>query len=344
MAAVAAGIRHVQATINGYGERCGNANMVSILANLALKTPHELVPGRRRRPRRPDRARRARSPRSPTSPRTTTSRTSAGRRSPTRAASTARPWPRSSGATSTSIRPRSATPAGSSSPSSAAGPTPSIRAEQLGHELEGVVDPRELSTAHQAARGRGPRVRGRRGVASSCSSAATQPDYAAPFRIVDYTCLVEQRDGRELLAEATVKVEVDGEVLHTAADGNGPVNALDAALRKALGAFYPGIDERPPRRLQGAHPRRRRGDGRPDAGHHRLADGARDLVDDGQRHEHHRGLGGGPRRLARVRDLEVRRRAAAPRRAALHDGSASQRADPTAASTPDARPRGGARR
>src|SRR5918993_1456241 len=44
MAAVAAGIRHVQATINGYGERCGNANMVSILANLALKTPAELVP------------------------------------------------------------------------------------------------------------------------------------------------------------------------------------------------------------------------------------------------------------------------------------------------------------
>jgi len=44
MAAVAAGIRHVQGTINGYGERAGNANMVSILANLALKTPHELVP------------------------------------------------------------------------------------------------------------------------------------------------------------------------------------------------------------------------------------------------------------------------------------------------------------
>jgi 2-isopropylmalate synthase len=44
MAAVQAGIRHVQATINGYGERAGNANMVSILANLALKTPHGLVP------------------------------------------------------------------------------------------------------------------------------------------------------------------------------------------------------------------------------------------------------------------------------------------------------------
>jgi len=69
-----------------------------------------------------------------------------------------------------------------------------------------------------------------------------QADYVAPFRIVDYTCLVEQRAGRELLAEATVKVEVAGEVLHTAADGNGPVNALDAALRKALRAFYPQLD------------------------------------------------------------------------------------------------------
>ena len=90
--------------------------------------------------------------------------------------------------------------------------------------------------------------------------------------------LVEQRTGRELLAEATVKVEVDGEVLHTAADGNGPVNALDGALRKALAGFLPGARRRPPRGLQGAHPRRRRGDGRSDAGHHRLAGRLDDLV------------------------------------------------------------------
>ncbi|MEI8332740.1 MAG: citramalate synthase, partial [Chloroflexota bacterium] len=44
LAAVQAGMRHVQATINGYGERCGNANMVSILANLALKMPLQLIP------------------------------------------------------------------------------------------------------------------------------------------------------------------------------------------------------------------------------------------------------------------------------------------------------------
>ena len=51
IAAVQAGVRHVQATINGYGERCGNANMVSILANLALKTADALAARGRRRPR-----------------------------------------------------------------------------------------------------------------------------------------------------------------------------------------------------------------------------------------------------------------------------------------------------
>ena len=69
-----------------------------------------------------------------------------------------------------------------------------------------------------------------------------RPDYLAPFSIVDFTVIVEQHRGRPDRAEATVRVEVAGEQLHTAADGNGPVNALDRALRKALGAFYPQLD------------------------------------------------------------------------------------------------------
>ena len=44
--------------------------------------------------------------------------------------------------------------------------------------------------------------------------------------------------------EATIKLEVDGsEVEHTAAEGNGPVNALDRALRKALERFYPALKD-----------------------------------------------------------------------------------------------------
>jgi 2-isopropylmalate synthase len=51
--------------------------------------------------------------------------------------------------------------------------------------------------------------------------------------------MVEHRQGRGTFAEATVKVNVGGERMHTAAEGNGPVNALDAALRKALTPIYP---------------------------------------------------------------------------------------------------------
>ncbi len=43
------------------------------------------------------------------------------------------------------------------------------------------------------------------------------------------------------MAEAMIKVRVGTEVIHTAAEGNGPVNALDQALRKALIQFYPSL-------------------------------------------------------------------------------------------------------
>lgn len=68
-----------------------------------------------------------------------------------------------------------------------------------------------------------------------------RPDYIPPFRVLDYVVMVERRDGRSPLAEAAVKVLVGGEVVHTAAEGNGPVNALDAALRKALLPCYPQL-------------------------------------------------------------------------------------------------------
>jgi 2-isopropylmalate synthase len=66
--------------------------------------------------------------------------------------------------------------------------------------------------------------------------------YMPPFELVDYFVNVEHRDGRGTFAEATVKVRVNGEILHTAAEGNGPVNALDIALRKALLPTYPQLE------------------------------------------------------------------------------------------------------
>ena len=65
--------------------------------------------------------------------------------------------------------------------------------------------------------------------------------YKPPFELIDFFVNVEHRQGRGIFAEAMVKVRVQGEVLHTAAEGNGPVNALDLALRKALSGYYPQI-------------------------------------------------------------------------------------------------------
>jgi 2-isopropylmalate synthase len=66
--------------------------------------------------------------------------------------------------------------------------------------------------------------------------------YQPPFELVDFLVNVEHRTGRGLFAEAMVKVRVDGAVYHTAAEGDGPVDALNTALRKALVGHYPEID------------------------------------------------------------------------------------------------------
>ena len=69
-----------------------------------------------------------------------------------------------------------------------------------------------------------------------------QPDYRPPFELIDFTVVVEHRQGRGMLAEATTKVRVGDRIMHTAAEGNGPVSALDSALRKALVDVYPALN------------------------------------------------------------------------------------------------------
>jgi 2-isopropylmalate synthase len=62
------------------------------------------------------------------------------------------------------------------------------------------------------------------------------------FELDAYRVIVEEQSaGGEPVAEATVRVRVKGILEHTAAAGNGPVNALDHALRKALEEFYPNL-------------------------------------------------------------------------------------------------------
>ncbi len=65
--------------------------------------------------------------------------------------------------------------------------------------------------------------------------------YKPVFELEKYHVTVEQRLDGQIVTEATVKLKVDGVVEHVVAEGDGPVNALDAALRKSLESFYPAI-------------------------------------------------------------------------------------------------------
>jgi 2-isopropylmalate synthase len=240
LAAVQAGARHVQATINGYGERCGNANMVSIIPGLALKTSHELLPtggGDLKALTELSRAVAEIANVAPNDYQPYVGRSAFAHKGGVHGAAVAKVE-----RSYQHIDPTVVGNAGRLVVSELGGrANTAIRAQQLGHQLDGVVEPAVLSALIKRLENEGLSFEGAE-ASFELLIRRHQADYRPPFKIVDYTCLVEQRAGAELRAEATVKVEVDGELLHTAAEGNGPVNALDAALRKALRAFYPVLD------------------------------------------------------------------------------------------------------
>lgn len=238
IAAVTAGCRHVQGTINGYGERCGNANLVSILANLELKTTFPVVPSGKLAEL-TDLSRYVAEivNLNPDDHQPYVGRSAFAHKGGIHGAATAKVEmsyqhvdPRLVGNESRLVVSELGGKANTR-----------LRAEQLGHRLEGVVDPKELSQLIKRLEADGTSFEGAE-ASFELLIRRHQPGYAAPFDVLDCTVLIEQREGRELHAEATVKVQVAGEVLHTAAEGNGPVNALDTAVRKALRAFYPVLD------------------------------------------------------------------------------------------------------
>ncbi len=239
LAAVQAGATHVQGTINGYGERCGNANLVTIWANLALKVGLPTVPAGDDLSHLPDLAHfvAEMSNIAPDAHAPYVGTSAFAHKGGVHGAATVRVDrayqhidPALVGGTSRLVVSELGGRANAA-----------WRVRQLGPLAAEGIDAAELSRLVKQLESEGASFEG-----ADASFAVLvrrhRPGYAAPFRIVDFTTIVERRNGSGSRAEASVKVEVDGEMLHTAADGNGPVNALDLALRKALVAFYPALD------------------------------------------------------------------------------------------------------
>ena len=124
------------------------------------------------------------------------------------------------------------------------------KAAEYGLELpNGTADSRQVLHRIKDLESQGFQFEGAEGSVELLMRRA-QADYTPPFELLDFHVLVrdgkdrpedEPASGNNMAAEATVKVRVGDHVMHTAADGNGPVNALDAAVRKALLPFYPSI-------------------------------------------------------------------------------------------------------
>jgi 2-isopropylmalate synthase len=237
LAGIQAGATHVQGTVNGYGERCGNANLISIIPTLSLKLgfeqPQDLSKLRDLSHYIDERANLQPNIRAPYVSDAAFAHkggvhVSAVNKNP-ETYEHIRPelvgnWRRillsdlSGRANVLAKAGEYGDKLGSNDPSVKAVVDKMKELEDRGYAFEGAEASFQLMSR---------KVRG---------------EYTPYFTLHGFNVNITRRDeDKRPVAEATIKVEVGGVQEHTAANGDGPVNALDQALRKALLRFYPSL-------------------------------------------------------------------------------------------------------
>jgi len=237
LAGVEAGCAQVQGTINGYGERCGNANLISVIPALQLKLGRRCVPDK------------------------SLERLTEVSRTVSEIAN---------------LSPDTHAPYVGASAFAHKGGIHVAAVEKVAVSYEHVSpdrvgNRRRIVVSELSGRGNvrvratemGVKVNGNeravlerikelesRGFQFEAAEGSFEllvrqsaPSYQKPFQLLNVKVMAERHNGAEMLAEATVKLRVGDKVIHTAAEGNGPVNALDGALRKALVPCYPALAE-----------------------------------------------------------------------------------------------------
>jgi 2-isopropylmalate synthase len=237
LAAVRHGCTQVQGTINGYGERCGNANLVSIVPDLQLKMGYDCVPAERLR-QLADLSRYVSelANMSPDSHQPFVGQSAFAHK----------------GGTHVNAVVKYVMSYQHIDPSLVGNETRVLLSELSGKDniavkrrefgLDGVTREEERVVLQQI------KELENAGFAFESAEASVElmlrrlrKDYRAPFELIDYTASVQHRAGRGMFSEGTVKVRVGEHIFHEVAEGNGPVNALNRALRKAIQGFYPRL-------------------------------------------------------------------------------------------------------
>ncbi len=240
LAAVAAGCVQVQGTINGYGERCGNANLCSVIPTLELKLGHICLPrGGLARMTEISRyvAEVANLPHDGFMP-------YVGQSAFAHKGGMHIDAMQKTEYSYQHIQPALVGNQRRTLVSELAGKGSVIqKASEYGLTRRSPTQARQVIAQIKELESQGFQFEGAEASFELLLRRA-EPDYVPPFQMLDFTVLVEKRHGHSsdrLLSEAMVKVRVGNETMHTAAEGNGPVHALDAATRKALLTFYPQL-------------------------------------------------------------------------------------------------------
>jgi 2-isopropylmalate synthase len=239
LTAVAGGVNHVQGTINGYGERCGNANLVSIIPNLMLKMGLESIPRENLRDLRDvSRFVSELANRKPWEAQPYVGDSAFAHKGGIHVSAVLKHPD-----TYEHVDPESVGNHRRVLVSELAGQSNILwKAREYGIDLDkNTPDARRILEMLKRLEDEGFQFEGAEASFELLMERALG-NHRPYFELQGFRVIVEdQGTGTEPVAEATVKLRVKGIEEHTAASGNGPVNALDHALRKALEDFYPNL-------------------------------------------------------------------------------------------------------
>ena len=237
LAGVRAGAVHVQGTMNGYGERCGNANLCTLIPNLEIKMGLTALPeGQLQHLTRTSRTVASIANQAPYRHAPFVGRSSFAHKGGIHVAAMRRNI-----LSYQHIDPASVGNESRAVVSELAGRGNLMTvAEEAGIAPEEIRDLPDVLQHIKELEHKGFTFEGAEASVEMMLHRARE-GYEPPFHMIDFMVVVEHREGRGLFAEATIKVRVGDQIYHTAAGGNGPVNALDAALRKALVPVYPHL-------------------------------------------------------------------------------------------------------
>ncbi len=240
LVAVETGVLQVQGTINGIGERCGNANLCSVLPNLELKTKRPVLRKKLAHLRKVSNFVTEIANLTPDKHQPYVGDAAFAHKGGVHIHAVQK-----NAATYEHILPELVGNRQRVLVSDSAGRSGlQAKLEDYGVTLKKEdAKVQELVTALKELEGDGYQFEGAEGSFELVVRKALGK-HKPSFELLGFRVNVEKRQtDASPICEATVMVKVEGMVEHTAAEGDGPVNALDHALRKALGKFYPQLNE-----------------------------------------------------------------------------------------------------